>query len=97
MKRVLIYTGLVILLLVIGFVTSKGFIELSISLFDLNRINIVVTSIQSQFNESIFFRIALCTIPLILLTVNKINGNLFRSRNTYLIPLGIIILAGIIS
>lgn len=97
MKRFLIYTGLVILLFVIGFVTSRGGIEFSISLLDLNGTNLVVTSLTSQYKERIFFSIAIGTIPLILFTVNKINGNLSGSRNKYLIPLGIIILAGIIS
>jgi hypothetical protein len=97
MKKILTHTGLAILLFVFGFVSSKGFTELSISLLDLNGINIAVTSIKSQFNESLLFSIALGIIPLILLTVNKISGSLSGLKNDYLLPIGLIILTGTIT
>lgn len=97
MKKILIHTGLAILLFVFGFVSSKGFTELSISLLDLNGINIAVNSMKSQFNENLLFSIALGITPLILLTVNKISGSLSGLRNNYLLPIGLIVLTGIIT
>jgi hypothetical protein len=97
MKKILTHTGLAILLFVFGFVSSKGFTELSISLLDLNGINIAVTTIKSQFNESLLFSIALGIIPFILLTVNKISGSLSGLKNDYLLPIGLIILTGTIT
>jgi hypothetical protein len=97
MKKILTHTGLAILLFVFGFVSSKGFTELSISLLDLNGINIAVTTIKSQFNESLLFSIALGIIPFILLTVNKIFGSLSGLKNDYLLPIGLIILTGTIT
>jgi len=97
MKRILIHTSLILLLFVIGFVTSKGFIELSISLLELNDIDILASSLKSQFNQSIFFRLTLGIIPLIQLLINKNNRNVSEPKNKYFISIGIIVLAGLIS
>ena len=95
MRRILIYIGLTLILIFVGSWLSQYFFELSISELNLNNVDLVQTSIDGQFNQSLMFGLIIGLIPILYLIVDKIVK--IKSKKQSLIILIIIILTGIFS
>lgn len=94
MKKNLLYFGIVILLIIIGFTIWKFFSEYSLEQLDKENIKVVTTQIGSQFNSNLFFALYLGTIPLLHLIITKLAK--LKSINQHLVSLGIIIGCGVL-
>ena len=81
MKKALIYIGLTIALIVVGFLTGQRFMNISISELNLNGISLVWKSLSGQFNQNLIFSIAIGLIPLLHFISSKFaKVNSIQSR-----------------
>ncbi len=93
MKQLLIYPLASVLLASIAFFLSEEFTKFSTSLLELNGKNIVINSLKGQFEEKVFFAIALSTIPMILFFTKKVTQ---YKKRSYPIA-GLVLLTGTIA
>ncbi len=94
MKKTLLYFGVVVLLIIVGFTIWKFFSTYSLKQLNIENISVVTFNVSSQFNSNIFFALSLGTIPLLHLNITKLAK--LKSLNQHLISIGIIIGCGIL-
>jgi len=94
MKKNLLYFGVVVLLIILGFTIWKFFSTYSLEQLNKENISVVTFQIGSQFNSNLFFALSLGTIPLLHLIITKLAN--LKSINQHLISIGIIIGCGIL-
>ncbi|MFD2561423.1 hypothetical protein [Aquimarina rubra] len=90
MKKVLVYSGAVIALTIVGFVLYGNFINLSFLLLNKGEIKIFSNSMGRLFQDRLYFAISLGVIPLFYLWVRYFtNLNIVRQKIlTYLLIIG---------
>jgi len=94
MKKALIYIGLTIVLIVVGFMTGQKFMDISISELNLNNIILLLTTLRGQFKQTLIFTIAIGLIPLLQFISSKIaKVNSIQQRISILMT---IIMSGIV-
>jgi hypothetical protein len=94
MKKNLLYFGVVILLIIVGFTIWKFFSTYSLEQLNKENISVRTFQIGSQFNSNLFFALYLGTIPLLHLIITKLAK--LKTKSQHLISIGIIIGFGIL-
>lgn len=94
MKRILIYFGLTLSLLIAGFLIWRFFLDLSFSQIDKQDIQIISTKMTGQFKLHLIFTLIIGAIPIIYAIVDRLSK--LKSLNQGLIAIGIIISFGLV-
>jgi hypothetical protein len=94
MKKAIIYIVFTIVLVTAGILTGQKFMNISISELNLNNVSFAWTTISGQFNQILFYSLAIGLIPILHLLTSKISKPISYRQN--LIILGIIITVGIV-
>ncbi|PKV50907.1 hypothetical protein ATE84_2976 [Aquimarina sp. MAR_2010_214] len=95
MKKILISIGMIVVLVVIGFLIKGSFLDISFSQLNKRNIKIVSYTMSEQFKSHLIFTLSIGVIPVLYLISNKFSG--LKSRNQTIATLGIIFGCGILS